>query len=141
MMIVLISLFCVTPRDILFQLHLVMKMCLCLLSLRCFSGDQKEAVAVATVTSPHHLLLSFRDKTTNILFLLVPSVSLVFGTTANAFCCVFFTHDPSLLSLSVSPPVITWRVLSQNSVPFSVSSLSLLGPCVEGGQCRLPPCG
>lgn len=52
---------------------------------------------------------------------------------------LFFAHVFVYMHLS-SPLIIMFCVLfsvSKLFVPFSVSFLSLLGPCVEGGQCRL----
>lgn len=62
-------------------------------------------------------------------------------------CATFFTRHffaHVFVYMPVLLPIIMFPVISQfhDSLCLSVSSLSLLGPCVEGGQCFLStPCG
>lgn len=108
----------------------------------------------------HHPHIQLAVKVNETTFLLVPccvcrlaiglclrsvstQLSFLFPYVPRFFTRHFFAHV--FVYMPPSPPhhhVQCHFSVSQLFVPFSVSSLSLLGPCVEGGQCFLStPCG
>lgn len=137
-------LFCMlTPCNTLFQIHLViqLKMCLCLfLIFRIKRRKKKRVVLMATVSSTSfHAVLSSSVHQSKKHTVSTRAFLCVSSRLRRLLCLSSLRLFFALIIIIILIMFCVLFSVSQLFVPFSVSSLSLLGPCVEGGQCCLSP--